>query len=93
MTNPDPVVVWFHAEADDFLDQIIEKVRVDHADDPLTTAELTDYLMDQFWSLAIRYAEDSDDPDDHPDRWAPLLITTVLSTAIQRLAALDRGQQ
>ena len=83
--------VWFHAQADDFLDQVIEKVRVDHRDDPLTTAELTDYLMDQFWSLANQFAEGTNHPT--PDRWAPLLITTVLSSAIQRLAALDRGQQ
>jgi hypothetical protein len=46
--------------------------------------------MDQFWSLANQFAKRT---DGNPDRWAPLLITTVLSTAIQRLAALDRGQQ
>ena len=46
--------------------------------------------MDEFWLLANQYAEAN---DDNPDNWAPLLITAVLSTAIQRLAAVDRGQQ
>jgi len=67
-------LVYFMAQADDFLDQVIEKVRVDHRDDPLTTAELTDYLMDEFWLLANQYAEAN---DDNPDNWAPLLITAV----------------
>jgi hypothetical protein len=72
------------------LDQVIAKVRAE-AGDPLTTTELTDYLLDHFWVLANQFAEGNDNPD--PDRWAPLLITSVLATAVQRLAALDRGQQ